>query len=243
MPFGAILILQVLLAIHAARSGRMQPWLYIIVFLPGIGCLLYVLVELLPELLGGRTGRRVTAGVVQAVNPGHHYRALARSVEIAPTVHNRLHLAEECLRLNRGAEALDLLQGCLAGMYATDPAIRLNLARAHYATGDFSAAVQVLDDLAHDTPDYRTTDGHLLYAMSLEGAGRTGDALREYAALADKFPGEEVRYRYAALLAQTGAPGTAQEKYQEIVRRVEVQGGVYRRAQRAWYDAARRALA
>ena len=69
MPFGAILVLQVLLAIHTARTGRMQPWLYIIVFLPGIGCLLYAIVELLPELMGGRTGRRVTAGVVQAVNP------------------------------------------------------------------------------------------------------------------------------------------------------------------------------
>ncbi len=243
MPFGAILVLQVLLAIHAARTGRMQPWLYIIIFLPGIGCLLYVLVELLPELMGGRTGRRVTAGVVQAANPGRNYRALAREAEIAPTVHNRLRLAEECLGLNRGAEALGLLQGCLAGMYATDPAIRLNLARAHYATGDFAAAVQVLEDLARDTPDHRTTPGHLLYAMSLEGAGRTDDALREYAALADRFLGEEVRYRYAALLAQTGAPDAAQEKYQEIIRRVDLQGGVYRRAQRAWYDAARRALA
>lgn len=233
MPFGAILVSKVLLAIHAARTGRMQPWLCIIVFLPGIGCLLYVFVELLPELMGGRTGRRVTAGVVQTVNPGRNYSALAREAEIAPTVHNRLRLAEECLGLNRGAEALGLVQGCLVGMYATDPAIRFNLARAPYATGNFAAAVQVLEDLARDTPDHRTTHGHLLYTTSLEGAGRPDDALREYAALADTFPGEEVRYRYAALLAQTGAPDAAQEKYQEIIRRVDLQGDVYRRAQRA----------
>ena len=103
--------------------------------------------------------------------------------------------------------------------------------------------MQVLDELARDTPDHRTTAGHLLYAMSLEGTGRPGDALREYVSLADKFPGEEVRYWYAALLAQTEVPDAAQENHQEIVRRVDLQGSVYRRAQRAWYDAARRTLA
>ena len=46
-------------------------------------------------------------------------------------MHNRLRLAEECLNVNREAEARGLVRECLAGMYAADPAIRLNLARAH----------------------------------------------------------------------------------------------------------------
>ncbi len=243
MPFGLIVVLQVLLAIHAARTGRIQPWLYIIIFIPGIGCLLYLVLELGPELMAGRTGRRVASGVVQAVNPGRHYRALAREAEIAPTVHNRLRLAEECTRLGRAGEAATLLEGCLNGMYAADPAIRIALARARYASQDPAGAVEMLEVLARDTPDHRTPDGHLLYAMALEGAGRTGDALREYATLVDHYPGEEVRCRYAALLADTGSGDAARAQYQEVIRRVELQGGVYRRAQRGWYDAARRALA
>ena len=191
----------------------------------------------------GHTGRRVTAGVVQAVNPGRHYGALAREVEIAPTVHNRLRFAEECLRLNRGAEAAALLEGCLNGMYAKDPAIRITLARARYAEGDYAGTVQVLEDLQRDTPDHLTTDGRLLHAMALEGVGRADDALQEHAGLIEPFPGEEVRCRYAALLAKTGAEDGALAQYREVVRRVELQGGAYRRAQRPWYDAARRALA
>lgn len=217
--------------------------MYIFIFLPGIGCLLYVLVELGPELMRGHTGRRVTAGVVQAVNPGRHYRTLAREVEIAPTVHNRLRFAEECLRLNRGGEAAALLEGGLNGMYAADPAIRITLARARYAKGDYAGTVQVLEDLNRATPDHLTTDGRLLHAMALEGIGRADDALQEYAGLIEPFPGEEVRCRYAALLAKTGAEGAAQARYREVVRRVELQGGAYRRTQRPWYDAARRALA
>ena len=243
MPFGLIVVVQVLFAIHAARTGRIQPWLYIIIFIPGIGCLLYAVLELGPDLMGGRTGRRVASGVVQAVNPGRDYRALAREVEIAPTVLNRRNLAEECMRLGRGAEAAALLEACLTGMYADDPGLRTALARARYAAGEYVGAVEVLEALARDTPDHRTSDGHLLYAMSLEGAGRVDDALREYAVLVDHYPGEEVRCRYAALLARTGAAEASQAQYREVVRRVELQGGVYRRAQREWYDVARRAVA
>lgn len=129
------------------------------------------------------------------------------------------------------------------GMYAADPTLRIALARARHATGDFAGAVELLEALARDNPDHRTTDGHLLYAMSLEGAGRTGDALWEYAGLVEHFPGEEVRCRYAALLAQSGADAAAQAQYREVIRRVELQGGVYRRAQRPWYETARRAVA
>ena len=242
MPLGLLLLVQIAFAAHAVKTGRTQPWLYVILFLPGIGCLLYAALEIAPNLAGGRTGRRVAGSVARAVNPGRDYRALAREVDIAPTVHNRLRLADECLRLGRAPEALAIYEGCQEGMYAADPAVRMGIARARHATGDFNGAIAILESLARDSPDARTTDGHLLYAMSLEGAGRTGDALREYAALVGPFPGEEVRCRYAALLARSGSTGPARAQYEEVVRRVELQGGVYRRAQRPWYDQARAAL-
>ena len=242
MPFGLELIIQILLAIHAARTGRLQPWLYIILFLPGIGPLLYVVIELGPELLRGRTGRRVQTGLVNVVAPGRDYRALARQVEIAPTVLNKLRLAEECLRLGRAPEAVALYEACATGLHADDPGIRLGLARARLESGDAAGAVADLETLARDTPEQRTADGHLLYARALDGAGQTQAALDEYAALVDYFPGEEARCRYADLLTRIGAPDQARVQYGEIVRRTELQGGPYRRMQRLWYDTARRAM-
>ena len=84
MPFGLELVLQILLAIHAARTGRTQPWLYIILFIPLIGPLLYVVVELGPEFFRGYAGQRMATGVVKTLAPERDYRALARQVEIAP---------------------------------------------------------------------------------------------------------------------------------------------------------------
>lgn len=241
MPFGLLEIgLQIALAIHAARTGRMQPWLWIILFIPGIGSLLYVVIELLPEFMGGRTGRRLSSGVVKAVSPTRTYRALARQAEIAPTVHNKLRLAEEALALNRADEAVQLYESCATGLHETDPGIRLGLARARFAAGDCSGTIAELDRLRADTPEHRTAEGHLLYARALDGAGRTGDALAEYRTLVGYAPGEEARCRYAELLDRTGAPEEARAQYAEIVRRVDLQGSAYRRMQRDWYAAARK---
>ena len=243
MSFGLLeLALQAMLAIHAGRTGRLQPWLYIIM-IPGLGPLLYIVVELVPEWLRGYGGQKATAQLGRVLAPGRAYRDLFRKVEIAPTVHNKIHLAEECLNLGRATEALALYESCATGMYVNDPAVRQGLARARFAANDFDGAITELDRLRHNTPEARNPEGHLLYARALEAAGRTQEALAEYHALSDYYPGEEARCRYADLLAHAGQPDLAREQYREIIRRVDLQGNVYRRPQRTWYDTARKAVA
>ena len=56
MPLALILLLvNAMLIIHAAKTGRFWPWAYVILLLPGLGALGYVIVELMPEVMGGVT--------------------------------------------------------------------------------------------------------------------------------------------------------------------------------------------
>jgi len=241
MPFGALeLLLQIALAIHAYRTGRMSPWLWIILFLPGLGSLMYIILELGPELFSGSAAAKVKRNLVATVDPGRDYRALAREVEIAPTVHNRLRLADECMRLGRAEEASRLYEACATGLHAADPAILGGLARTRFATGDLAGAREALDALRAENPDWRPADVALLYARVLEGQGFVDEALAALRALAATYPGEEARCRYAELLARAGRAEEARAEYREIVRRVELQGRSYRKLQQPWYEAARR---
>ncbi|WP_315774325.1 PLDc N-terminal domain-containing protein, partial [Bradyrhizobium sp. SZCCHNR1083] len=53
MPVALVIILlQISLIYHASRTGRMQPWAFIILLVPLIGALAYIVVELVPEWLG-----------------------------------------------------------------------------------------------------------------------------------------------------------------------------------------------
>jgi hypothetical protein len=54
MPVALVLVLlDITLVYHAAKTGRLQPWAFIILMVPAIGALAYIVVELLPEMLGG----------------------------------------------------------------------------------------------------------------------------------------------------------------------------------------------
>ena len=49
MPLVLILVLlDISLVVHAAKTGRAQPWAYIILMVPGVGAVAYVVAVLIP---------------------------------------------------------------------------------------------------------------------------------------------------------------------------------------------------
>jgi hypothetical protein len=77
MPIlGAVLLVDVALIFHASKTGRCQPWCYIILMVPGFGALAYVVVELIPEWFGTYEGQKARARISRALNPEKAYRAL-----------------------------------------------------------------------------------------------------------------------------------------------------------------------
>ena len=49
-------------------------WIHMIIFVPGIGCLVYFFTQVLPELSQNRTVRRAGNSLVRAVDPQHELR-------------------------------------------------------------------------------------------------------------------------------------------------------------------------
>lgn len=244
MPvIGLLFVIQVLVAVHAGRTGRPAYWILLIIFLPVAGIIAYLLIEILPELAGTRTARTAASGVARFIDPERGYRDAMRQTEIANTPGNRIRLAEECLRSGRFAEAEALYRDLLTGINATEPDLMLGMARAQFEQGRFDQAQSILDQLRAANPDYRSADGHLLYARALEMQGKQGEALEEYAELAAYYPGQEAKCRYAALLGEVGRMTESRRLFQEVCRDVELMPKHARRAQLEWRAFARRHLA
>jgi hypothetical protein len=234
--------LQLLCLAHVLRTGRGCQWLFIILALPLVGCVAYFFVEILPELQHSRAARRAVRDIGAVIDPERDLREMAKRLAEADTVENRAALAEECLRHGRAAEAERLLQSCLTGVHATDHALMLGLARAQFALEDYAGACATLDRLRAAHPDLDCPDGHLLYARSKEQQGEVEQALIEYGALAGYYPGEEARCRLALLLQKTGRVAEARTQFEQVVRSVERASKLYYRAEREWYEVARRNL-
>jgi hypothetical protein len=241
LPIGIIVaVLDIALIVHAAKTGRFMPWGFIILFLPGIGALAYVVVELLPEWFGSTRVRRTRQQIAGAMDPTGRYRQLQEELEIVDTIANRSALAGECLTLGKYDEALAQYDAILAKPLGEEPGFMLGRARAEYGVGDARAALATLDELERRWPDYRSADGHLLYAMALEREGRNDEALAGYAAVGQYFPGAEPRVRQAQLLQRLGRDGEARALAEDVVRTLGRAPAHVRKSQRQWLASAQK---
>lgn len=100
-----VLCLNLGLVIHAAKTGRFSTWGWIIIFLPLLRGLAYILVELVPELLGSPRAQKTQRTLAHSLNPEKTYRRLRDRLADADTVANRAEFAEECAALGKWQEA------------------------------------------------------------------------------------------------------------------------------------------
>jgi hypothetical protein len=243
MPIGIVLlIVNVALIVHAAKTGRFSPWGFIILFIPGFGALAYVLVELLPQWFGSARGQKARRHVVNTLDPSKRYRALTEQLEVADTIANRAALAEECLVLGKFTEAEYHYERILALPMGDDPIHAFGRARAQFGRSHPEEAVATLDDLRKRRPDYQSADAHLLYAHALEDSGRTDDALYEYQALANYYPGAEARVRYGLLLDKAGRQSDAKAVFGEVLTQLKRAPKYVRRVQAEWIALAEKGL-
>lgn len=237
-----LLLVQIGFAVHALRRGYPIFWVFLIVFVPVIGCLLYVIMVLLPEFSQSRTALGGARALRKALDPGKELRELRDALDTTDTVGNRVALAEAYVRLGKLDEAIDLYSRSLTGIYRVDPVLLLGLAAAQVEAGQFLSAKATLATLSEAHPDEDKPAARLLMARALEGAGDREAALQVYARLAETMAGAEVKCRYASLLMAAGREPQARALYQEILRDAKKGTRHSQQLNREWIEAAREAL-
>ncbi|CAL1239841.1 tetratricopeptide repeat protein [Candidatus Methylocalor cossyra] len=237
-----VFFLQIGCAIHAIRRGYPLFWVFLIVFVPVLGCLLYLVLVLLPEFSESRVARRGSRFLRQAIDPGKELRKRQAALEISDTVANRVALAQEYLKQGQPDAAIPLYESALTGLYRTDPELLLGLATALAAAGEFARVRDTLDTLRAAHPTYDNPTADLLYARALEGLGEIEPALSRYAAVLQVAPGPEAKCRYALLLKGLGRVAEARGLFEEIVKDARRGGRHGYRLNKEWVDLARREL-
>ncbi len=207
-----------------------------------VGSLAYAAVEVLPEMLGGRTARRAQSGMRRMLDPDRDLRRASAEVEISGNVDARRRLAEELFGRGQFDQAIEVYQGGLRGIFEHDPTLLLGLARAQFGKQDFAAARASLERLARHDPDFKSPDAQLLYARALESLGALDEAERTYEALAAGYPGAEARLRHGLLLKRRGNLPEANRVLKDLLDGARLGPAHYRKAQAEWLERARREL-
>lgn len=237
-----ILLAQVLLVVHVLATGRNRFWILLLLFVPLIGGLAYLVLEILPDLTGGVRGQRAKRTLGNVLNPGGQLKKRAAAWERTPNADNARHYATALIEADRLDEAERVIDQALSGLFKTEPNLLLIKARLKFEQQRPQDAADLLDLLQKENPGFRSAEGHLLLARALQQAGHTDRALQEFRDVATYFPGVEARYRLAMALAAAGNETESREELERILQDARLAPSHFRRAQSAWLRKTRSAL-
>jgi len=229
-------LLQLLCIIHIVRTGRNTSWIWLIIFLPYVGGLAYLIVEVLPSL--GRGGRRAIVSatdiVTRTLNPSARLKELERTAAFSPTHENERALADEYAACGDHAKALAIYARLAAGMHASDADLAMAKARCLYALGQFPEGQRLLDGLEARGHEFRTVAEALLRLKLMERAASDGAAVAAaWSRYERTFQSFEFSWHYADFLIRTGRKPEALavvERAEQTRRQLDAMGQRYDQA-------------
>jgi hypothetical protein len=236
------LIMAVLLCWHVVKTGREQMWLWIIIMFQPIGGLVYIALNVVPDIFGGATARNVSRVAREALDPHREYREAKAACDETPTVRNQSRLAHAAAHLGHYAEAEALYAAAAQGVHADDPALLLGRAKALLELGRPADALATLELLGRDEANGRTPPAALAMARAYDGLGRTQEADRAFQWASERMPGFEALARYAAFMAHAGRADEARDIVRELDQRMAKLRGQFRKEAQTWRDLAAAAL-
>jgi len=224
-PWG--LILQAVAVVHFVRRRPDTYWLWIILIGGGLGAMVYIVAEVIPD-----------AGLLRGSLTGFSRRRriheLERIILDNPAIGNHEELADLYLDEGSFARARPLYDKVLSAQPASiDPMYRRGVAAL--AMGDARAALNDLERVVAKDPkyDFYRAIGLLAHARGLAGQPDTADALFKDATAISTL--SETYYNYASFLAARQRTPEAREWAQRILAKKPTMPRYLRRRERPWF--------
>src|SRR4029453_1850856 len=231
-PWGVIL--QALAVVHFIRRRPETVWMYVILFLGPPGALIYILIEVVPDLglLRGvydAFGRRKRISQLEAVvleNPSAgSYKELGN-----------LYLEEE--KFARARECYDKAISPRTNHH--DPIYRRGVAAIHLK--DFAAAIADLEHVTSREPRYDSYRAIALLAHAYANTGRTQEAETLFRQATEMSTLSETYFNYATFLASQDRNDEARQWAQRILAKKPTMPRYLQRRELPWCRRARALL-
>lgn len=235
--------LQLMCIVHVFRTGRNTAWIMAIAFLPMVGVLAYLIVEIVPGMSGDRRVRQARVKIADTIDPERSVRDAQNAVDFSDTVGNRMDYGDALMARERYDQALEQFRAAEHKSPHVDKAIGMRIAEAAYGAGLSKDALAALDRLPETGSQSERDRRDLLRGKIAEIDNRPGDALELYRAIVERVPGDEVRCRMAAILIGQGDKSGARTVLEDVERRMKRLPPATVKADAEMYDWAKRTLA
>ena len=228
------LILQALAIVHFIRRRPDTFWLYVIIFLGGLGAFVYIVIEVVPDL-----------GLLRQVCDAHGRRKRIKLLEALvlenPASGNYEELGDLYLDEQKFARAKECYDKAIGSRSAhLDPIYRRGIAEINL--GDFTAAVTDLEAVTAREPKYDSHRAMALLAHACANSGQTDKAQALFSHVTELSTLSETCLNYATFLASQGRSAEAREWAERVLARKATMPRYLQRRERPWFGKAKALL-
>jgi hypothetical protein len=227
--YSPLLIFQAICLYHAYKNNAEQRWYWLILFLPAIGCLLY----LYEAFYSRSTVNNLAQGVKTAINRNYRVEQLERTARFANNVTNKINLEDAYVDCGRYDEAISLYNECLRGFMAGDLSLRMKLLQASFLKKDYAVAIVYGNDLEKETTKvYKHSEARVAYAWSLFYEGNSQEAASIFQQMDLPYTNYWHRLEYCKFLKEVNQHEELSDKVTTLLEEFEYVKGPERKLYR-----------
>lgn len=171
MYYYLIIALQGYCIYHAYKNRNPYYWFFLIFFVPGIGCAIY----LITQVYNKRDAEKITNELTHIINPTKKIKDLEKRLQFSETYQNRVNLADAYLEIKDFENAIKHYLEALEDDFENDLYVIKQLMEAYYNNEDFDNVILYAKKIKSH-PEFKQSRSQFVYGLALEKVGELDDA-------------------------------------------------------------------
>lgn len=228
MYFYFIIALQAYCIYHWYRNRNDYFWVFLIIFLPVIGCIIY----LITQVYNKRDAEKISDEITSIINPTKKVRDLERVLNFSETFQNRVNLADAYLEIGDYTNAKQHYQKALDENHQLDVYVVIQLIECAYHLNEYNEVITLSEKILAKE-EFKKSSAQFYYGLSLKELGNIEQAEAQLRMLDQRYSNYEERLIFAKFLIDIGKKDDAFEILKEVYTESQHMTKVNRRKYRA----------
>lgn len=201
--------LQVFCIYHAYKNRSAYYWYFIIFFLPLIGCVIY----LLTQVVNKQDVATITQEITTIINPTKKIKDLEKELEFSNTFQSKINLANAYLENKEYTNAILYYEKALEGNFKNDPHTLNKLVHCYFETANFDKVIEYANKIDINK---EFKESIFFYGLALEKKGMLEEAEIQLRKVDRRYSNYTERLEFSKFLIRRNKKEDAKEILTEM---------------------------
>ncbi len=231
MQYYLIIAFQAFCVYHLFKNRNNYYWIFAIVFLPVVGCLIY----LLTEVFKNRDKEKLEESLTTIINPSKKIKDLERKLQFSETYQNRVNLADAYFSAEDYSNAIVHYNEALQDSSQNEFYVKKSLIKLYFQQEDYDAVVNMCESLKHQS-EFKKSELPYFFGVSLDKIGKVDEAETQLRIIDQPFSNYDERLELIKFLISKNKNQEANDVLDEVYSEIQLMTKNNRRIYRQTID-------